>query len=79
MKNSSLSRLSIAIGVGFGVLLSIDLFATSAPAVARGCRPTGRSIGGSAVLNCSGPTKCRPTGRYKTYRGQRYAILRCPR
>jgi uncharacterized membrane protein len=78
MKNQALSRFSIATGIGIGMLLSLDLAGFSSPADAA-CRPSGRRIGGQAVLNCSGPTRCRPTGRYKVVRGVRYNILRCPR
>ncbi len=77
MKPSSLSRLSIAIGVVVGTMLLVDLFAIT-PAEASGCRPTGRRIAGKAVLTCSGRTKCRPTGRTQIHNGKRYAILRCP-
>jgi hypothetical protein len=78
MKNQALSRLSIAAAIGMGMLLSLDLAGFTSPADAA-CRPTGRRIGGQAVLRCSGPTRCRPTGRYKTVRGVRYQILNCPR
>ncbi len=77
MKNRAWGRLSLAAGIGMGMLLSLDLAGFTSPADAA-CRPSGRRIGGQAVLNCSGPTRCRPTGRYKTVRGVRYRILRCP-
>jgi hypothetical protein len=78
MKNQAWSRLAIATGIGMGMLLSLDLAGSVSPADAA-CRPTGRRIGGQAVLNCSGPTRCRPTGRFKVVRGVRYQVLRCPR
>jgi hypothetical protein len=78
MKNQALSRLSIAATIGLGMLLPLELAGFTSPADAA-CRPSGRRIGGQAVLNCSGPTRCRPTGRYKTVRGVRYRILNCPR
>jgi hypothetical protein len=79
MKNKSLSQLSIVLGIAVGTLFVIDLGSLIAPAEASGCRPTGKTIGGTAVLRCSGRTKCRPTGRFKVIKGKRYAILRCPR
>lgn len=79
MKNKLLSRLSIALGIALGTVLLVDLGSLIAPAEASGCRPTGRFVGGTAVLRCSGRTKCRPTGRFKVSKGKRYAILRCPR
>jgi hypothetical protein len=79
MKNKSLSHLSVVLGIAIGTLSLLDLGALITPAEASGCRPTGRSIGGAAVLRCSGRTKCRPTGRFKVSKGKRYAILRCPR
>lgn len=78
MKNLG-SRQSIALGVALGTLLLGDLFSFAPLADARGCRPTGRYVGGTPVLSCSGRTRCRPTGRFKVSKGRRYAILRCPR
>jgi hypothetical protein len=49
------------------------------PAAEAGCRPTGRYVGRTPVLKCSGPSRCRPTGRIKVVRGVRYQVLRCPR
>ena len=79
MNTNSLSRLAIALGISLGTLFSIDLGSLNSPAEASGCRPTGRTIGGTPVLRCSGRTKCRPTGRFKVVKGRRYAVLRCPR
>jgi hypothetical protein len=78
MKNQTPRQFAIALGVSVGLLCSLNL-ALFAPAADAACRPTGRRIAGQAVLKCSGPTRCRPTGRYKTVRGVRYQILRCPR
>jgi hypothetical protein len=77
MNKQSFYRGSIALCIGLGTLsaLTLGVFTPSAEA---GCHPTGRMVGGQPVLNCSGPTRCRPTGRFKTVRGVRYQILRCP-
>ncbi|PSB42362.1 hypothetical protein, partial [Chamaesiphon polymorphus] len=78
MKNQPSGRFLTALSIGAGLFCSLNL-SVLAPAAEAGCRPTGRTVGGQAVLKCSGPTRCRPTGRYKTVRGVRYQILRCPR
>jgi hypothetical protein len=78
MKNQAWGRLSLAAGIGMGMLLSLDLAGFTSP-VDAACRFTGRRIGGQAELKCSGRTRCRPTGRYKIVRGVRYTVLRCPR
>jgi uncharacterized membrane protein len=77
MQNRSSRQIWTALGVSIGLLCSLNL-ALFTPAADAACRPTGRRIGGQAILKCSGSTRCRPTGRYKTVRGVRYQILRCP-
>jgi hypothetical protein len=76
--NSRQSRFWVALGLVFGTFLSFDL-AITAPAVEAACRPSGRYAAGQRILNCSGRTRCRPTGRIKVVRGVRYQVLRCPR
>jgi hypothetical protein len=78
MQNQLLRQFSTAIVVSLGMLASLNLSVFTAPADAA-CRPTGRMIAGRQELRCSGPTRCRPTGRYKTVRGVRYNIMNCPR
>jgi hypothetical protein len=78
MKNQSFRRSSISIGIGLGVLCSLGLTILT-PLAEAGCHPTGRMVAGRSELRCSGPTRCRPTGRFKTVRGVRYQILNCPR
>jgi hypothetical protein len=77
MKNCQ-SSFWIAVGLAFGTLISFDL-ALTAPSVEAACRPSGRYAAGQPVLNCSGRTRCRPTGRIKVVKGVRYQSLRCPR
>lgn len=78
MINQRSNRYLTRLGIGLGMLFSLNLVISIAPADAA-CRPTGRIVAGRSLLRCSGPTKCRPTGRYKTVKGVRYQILRCPR
>ncbi|WP_373542941.1 hypothetical protein [Chamaesiphon sp.] len=78
MKNQLSCQLAIALSITLGLLCSLNL-AIFAPAADAACRPTGKFVGGRAVLKCSGATRCRPTGRYQTVRGVRYRLLRCPR
>jgi hypothetical protein len=77
MKNQSARQILTALAVGIGIFSSLNL-ALFAPAADAACRPNGRRVAGRAVLTCTGRTSCRPTGRYKTVRGVRYQILRCP-
>ena len=78
MSNQRLNNFLTGLGIGLGMLLSLNLVIVTDPAAAA-CRPTGRIVAGRSLLRCSGPTKCRPTGRSKTVKGVRYQILSCPR
>ena len=81
MKNQLVSQLTTAkvsfcsIALSLVCALNLAVFTTAADAA---CRPTGKIVAGRSVLRCTGATRCRPTGRYKTVRGVRYQILNCP-
>jgi hypothetical protein len=77
MANQESGRFLRGFAIGLGMLFSISLVTLTVPADAA-CRPTGRIVAGRSLLRCSGPTKCRPTGRYKIVKGVRYQILNCP-
>jgi hypothetical protein len=77
MQNQLVRQFSTAIVVSLGMLASLNLTAFTAPADAA-CRPTGRMIAGRQELRCDGgPSRCRPTGRYKIVRGVRYNMMNC--
>ena len=79
MRKKSLRGLAISFATAFTslmVLTTLELTSIT-PAAEAGCRPTGRRVGGLPILKCSGASKCRPTGRFKTINGRRYRLLRC--
>jgi hypothetical protein len=82
MKNQLLQQFPIRKANLYTIALSIIFslnFAVFTAAADAACRSTGKRVAGLPILRCTGSTRCRPTGRYKTVRGFRYQILRCPR
>ena len=79
MQKKSLRGLAIGLATAFTSVLALATLELTliTPDAEAGCRPSGRYAGGLPVLNCSGATKCRPTGRFKQVNGRRYRLLRC--